>query len=387
MDFQCWGISHKSTSLEVREKFALNKEEIDKTIASLKLRGAFNNGILLSTCNRTEFYSFCQRAQIKKIDKLLIDSLNSNFALRKNDQYLFSGQDAFIHLLKVMTGIDSMIVGEPDIFGQAKKSFLNSKSLGFLNSELDGIFTGAIKLSKSLRTEAKLSKNPVSIASVVFDEISADSQKVLIIGAGDVGKALTIRLVKKNIKVHVFNRTKKKIADIETNPLSEIKKYTLDADNIVIAASSKKPFLKFENLERNKNKLKIFDLAIPRNLQESINKHPNISLVSLDELSAKIAKNLEGRNTEVSKAETLISEFAAQEFAALKNKKASDVKQKNLRGKLSKIKKIALENAEKNIKRGMPQKEVMKKLADEINAKDSYQISKIIEEISRSTRR
>ena len=387
MDFQCWGISHKSTSLEVREKFALNKEEIDKTIASLKLRGAFNNGILLSTCNRTEFYSFCQRAQIKKIDKLLIDSLNSNFALRKNDQYLFSGQDAFIHLLKVMTGIDSMIVGEPDIFGQAKKSFLNSKSLGFLNSELDGIFTGAIKLSKSLRTEAKLSKNPVSIASVVFDEISADSQKVLIIGAGDVGKALTIRLVKKNIKVHVFNRTKKKIADIETNPLSEIKKYTLDADNIVIAASSKKPFLKLENLKRNKNKLKIFDLAIPRNLQESINKHPNISLVSLDELSAKIAKNLEGRKTEVSKAETLISEFAAQEFAALKNKKASDVKQKNLRGKLSKIKKIALENAEKNIKRGMPQKEVIKKLADEINAKDSYQISKIIEEISRSTRR
>ena len=387
MDFQCWGISHKSTSLEVREKFALNKEEIDKTIASLKLRGAFNNGILLSTCNRTEFYSFCQRAQIKKIDKLLIDSLNSNFALRKNDQYLFSGQDAFIHLLKVMTGIDSMIVGEPDIFGQAKKSFLNSKSLGFLSSELEGIFTGAIKLSKSLRTEAKLSKNPVSIASVVFDEISADSQKVLIIGAGDVGKALTIRLVKKNIKVHVFNRTKKKIADIETNPLSEIKKYTLDADNIVIAASSKKPFLKLENLKRNKNKLKIFDLAIPRNLQESINIHPNISLVSLDELSAKIAKNLEGRKTEVSKAETLISEFAAQEFAALKNKKASDVKQKNLRGKLSKIKKIALENAEKNIKRGMPQKEVIKKLADEINAKDSYQISKIIEEISRSTRR
>ena len=387
MDFQCWGISHKSTSLEVREKFALNKEEIDKTIASLKLRGAFNNCILLSTCNRTEFYSFCQRAQIKKNDKLLIDSLNSNFALRKNDQYLFSEQDAFVHLLKVMTGIDSMIVGEPDIFGQAKKSFLNSKSLGFLNSELEGIFTGAIKLSKSLRTEAKLSKNPVSIASVVFDEISADSQKVLIIGAGDVGKALTIRLVKKNIKVHVFNRTKKKIADIETNPLSEIKKYTLDADNIVIAASSKKPFLKLENLQRNKNKLKIFDLAIPRNLQESTNVHPNISIVSLDELSTKIAKNLEGRKTEVSKAETLISEFAAQEFAALKNKKASDVKQKNLRGKLSKIKKIALENAEKNIKRGMPQKEVMKKLADEINAKDSYQISKIIEEISRSTRR
>ena len=387
MDFQCWGISHKSTSLEVREKFALNKEEIDKTIASLKLRGSFNNGILLSTCNRTEFYSFCQRAQIKKIDKLLIDSLNSNFALRKNDQYLFSGQDAFIHLLKVMTGIDSMIVGEPDIFGQAKKSFLNSKSLGFLNSELEGIFTGAIKLSKSLRTEAKLSKNPVSIASVVFDEISADSQKVLIIGAGDVGKALTIRLVKKKINVHVFNRTKKKIADIETNPLSEIKKYTLDADNIVIAASSKKPFLKLENLKRNKNKLKIFDLAIPRNLQESTNVHPNISIVSLDELSTKIAKNLEGRKTEVSKAETLISEFAAQEFAALKNKKASDVKQKNLRGKLSEIKKIALENAEKNIKRGMPQKEVIKKLADEINAKDSYQISKIIEEISRSTRR
>ena len=126
MDFQCWGISHKSTSLEIREKFAFNKDQIDEMLTILVTKSGFPGGIFLSTCNRTEFYTVCNRAEIKYFDKFLLSSTNNKFKIRKNDQYLFSGIDAFNHLLEVMTGIDSMIVGEPDIFGQVKKSFSNS---------------------------------------------------------------------------------------------------------------------------------------------------------------------------------------------------------------------------------------------------------------------
>ena len=163
MEFHCWGISHKSTSLEVREKFAFNKDEIDQIITKLITETPFSNGIFLSTCNRTEFYSFFE----KVIDKKL--------GVRKNDQFLFAGHEAFKHLLRVMTGIDSMIVGEPDIFGQVKKSLKNSQKHNFVNSELDDVFSKAIHLSKDIRTETNLSKNALSIASLVESEIQKNS--------------------------------------------------------------------------------------------------------------------------------------------------------------------------------------------------------------------
>ena len=191
MEFHCWGISHKSTSLEVREKFAFNKEKIDEIIAYLKSHTPFDNGIFLSTCNRTEFYSFCKRTDIKVFDAYLENLTGKNIHLRKNDQYLFSNNEAFKHLLRVMTGIDSMIVGEPDIFGQVKKSFQNSKEFQYLDTDLEIIFNRAINFSKEIRSETELSKNPLSIDSLVESKIlELEKKSILIIGGGDVGRAL-----------------------------------------------------------------------------------------------------------------------------------------------------------------------------------------------------
>ena len=175
MEFHCWGISHKSTSLEVREKFAFNKDEIDQIIRKLINETPFLNGIFLSTCNRTEFYSICSRTDIKKFDLYVEKLIDKKLGVRKNDQFLFSGYEAFKHLLRVMTGIDSMIVGEPDIFGQVKKSLKNSQKHKFVNSELDNVFSKAIYLSKDIRTETNLSKNPLSIASLVESEIQKNN--------------------------------------------------------------------------------------------------------------------------------------------------------------------------------------------------------------------
>ena len=139
MDFQCWGISHKSTSLEIREKFAFNKDQINEMLSILKSKSSFRGGIFLSTCNRTEFYAISERSKIKHFDNFLLASTKSNkFEIRKNDQYLFSGIDAFNHLLEVMTGIDSMIVGEPDIFGQVKNLF-KFKNFSFMTEDIESI--------------------------------------------------------------------------------------------------------------------------------------------------------------------------------------------------------------------------------------------------------
>ena len=258
MEFHCWGISHKSTSLEVREKFAFNKEKIDEILANLKGITPFDNGVFLSTCNRTEFYSFCKRTQIKDFDTFLERLTGRDINLRKNDQYLFSNNDAFKHLLRVMTGIDSMIVGEPDIFGQVKKSFQNSKTFNYLDSELEVIFSRAISLTKEIRSDTQLSKNPLSIASLVENKILETEQKpVLVIGAGDVGKALIKRLNDKGYEISLYNRSDIVVEGIKSKSLDCVSKDINSFEIVVVAAASETPF--FDENHLNKNHCLIFD--------------------------------------------------------------------------------------------------------------------------------
>lgn len=378
MEFHCWGISHKSTSLEVREKFAFNKEKIDEIIANLKSLTPFDNGIFLSTCNRTEFYSFCKRTDIKVFDQYLENLTGKNINLRKNDQYLFSNNDAFKHLLRVMTGIDSMIVGEPDIFGQVKKSFQNSKEFLYLGSELEIVFNRAINLSKDIRSETELSKNPLSIASLVESKIlELEKNPILIIGGGDVGRALIKRLNERNYQLKLFNRSEITIENIKSNPLKELDSNISDFQIIVIAASADSPLFDLNNLSDN---AVIFDLAIPRNISEEQKNSKGISILTLDEISEMVKANLKGREEAVKLAEDLITTNADNEFSKLKNRKNINNVQKKFHLEQSQIKDIAVENALKKLKDGTKPEDIIEGLAEEIASKNAFHVSKILDQ-------
>ena len=377
MEFHCWGISHKSTSLEVREKFAFNKEKIDEIIANLKSLTPFDNGIFLSTCNRTEFYSFCKRTDIKVFDQYLENLTGKNINLRKNDQYLFSNNDAFKHLLRVMTGIDSMIIGEPDIFGQVKKSFQNSKEFFYLGSELEIIFNRAINLSKDIRSETQLSKNPLSIASLVESKIlELEKKPILIIGGGDVGRALIKRLNERNYQLKLFNRSEITIENIKSNPLKELDSNISDFQIIVIAASADSPLFDLNNLSDD---AVIFDLAIPRNISEEQKNSMGISILTLDEISEMVKANLKGREEAVKLAENLITTNADSEFSKLKNRKNINNVQKKFHQEQSQIKDNAVENALKKLKDGSKPEDIIEGLAEEIASKNAFHVSKILD--------
>jgi len=378
MEFHCWGISHKSTSLEVREKFAFNKEKIDEIIANLKSLTPFDNGIFLSTCNRTEFYSFCKRTDIKVFDQYLENLTGKNINLRKNDQYLFSNNDAFKHLLRVMTGIDSMIVGEPDIFGQVKKSFQNSKEFLYLGSELEIVFNRAINLSKDIRSETQLSKNPLSIASLVESKIlELEKKPILIIGGGDVGRALIKRLNERNYQLKLFNRSEITIENIKSNPLKELDSNISDFQIIVIAASADSPLFDLNNLSDD---AVIFDLAIPRNISEEQKNSMGISILTLDEISEMVKANLKGREEAVKLAEDLITTNADSEFSKLKNRKNINNVQKKFHQEQSQIKDNAVENALKKLKDGSKPEDIIEGLAEEIASKNAFHVSKILDQ-------
>ena len=379
MEFHCWGISHKSTSLEVREKFAFNKEKIDEIIANLKLITPFDNGVFLSTCNRTEFYSFCKRTEIKNFDTFLERLTGRDINLRKNDQYLFSNNDAFKHLLRVMTGIDSMIVGEPDIFGQVKKSFQNSKTFNYLDSELEVIFSRAISLTKEIRSNTQLSKNPLSIASLVENKILETKQKpVLVIGAGDVGKALIKRLKDKDYDISLYNRSDIEVEGIQSKSLERVKKDIKDYQIVVVAAASENPF--FDENDLSSDDSLIFDLAIPRNLPQELKDCINLNVLTLDELSGMVNENLKGRKIAVKEAEEFISTNSDQEFAKLRNRKNINNVQKRFHEEQSIIKENAIDNALKKLSDDNNVEEIIEELADEIASKNAFHVSKILDE-------
>ena len=379
MEFHCWGISHKSTSLEVREKFAFNKDKIDEILAKLKTLTAFDNGIFLSTCNRTEFYSFCPRIEIKKFDAHLEHILGRGLEVRKNDQYLFSDNDAFAHLLRVMTGIDSMIVGEPDIFGQVKKAYENSRSFGYLNSNLDSIFSKSINITKEIRSATNLSKNPVSIASLVENIILKEGHSpVLIIGAGDVGKPLLKRLIANGYEVALFNRSKVEVDGIKSNPLSKLTKNINEFKTIVVAAPSDKEFFGSKDFKTSEDRL-IFDLAIPRNLDGSLNNLKNFKLLTLDEISMMVEENIKGRKDSVAQAEEIIEKNSEIEFRKIKNKKNIDLKQKEFRESLTETRDEAVNKAKKRILKGDDIENIIDDLASEISSKNAFQVSKILD--------
>ena len=384
MELHCWGISHKSTSLEVREKFAFNKKEIDEVLTNLKMTNTFDNGILLSTCNRTEFYSVCLRSEIKNFEKVVSKILNKFENLRKNDQYLYAGTDAFKHSLKVMTGIDSMIIGEPDIFGQVKKSLNNSRSMGFLNAELENTFNNAIRFSKLIRTETDLSKNPLSISTIVEGFISEEDaiNSVLVIGGGDVSRKLVPKLIKKGKEVFLLNRSNVEISGIKSDSLSKIKTYVKKSDAVVIVASSSKNFIEEDFLSKIQKNILVFDLAIPRNISFKIPKNKNVTVITLDELGEMLKKNEDTRKEEVNAAKEIIKLNADKEFRKLKNKQMMGRNQKEARGKIFNAKTEALKKAKSSLKKGIDVQKVLEELANEIASKNAHELSKIIDDPS-----
>ena len=277
-----------------------------------------------------------------------------------------------------MTGIDSMIVGEPDIFGQVKKSFQNSKEFLYLGSDLEIVFNRAINLSKDIRSETELSKNPLSIASLVESKIlELEKKPILIIGGGDVGRALIKRLNERNYQLKLFNRSEITIENIKSNPLKELDSNISDFQIIVIAASADSPLFDLNNLSDDAI---IFDLAIPRNITEEQKNSKGISILTLDEISEMVKANLKGREEAVKLAEDLITTNADSEFSKLKNRKNINNVQKKFHQEQSQIKDNAVENALKKLKDGSKPEDIIEGLAEEIASKNAFHVSKILDQ-------
>ncbi|TCC79340.1 glutamyl-tRNA reductase [Citrobacter braakii] len=337
------GINHKTAPVSLRERVTFSPDTLDQALDSLLAQPMVQGGVVLSTCNRTELYlSVEEQDNLQEaLVRWLCDYHNLNEEDLRNSLYWHQDNDAVSHLMRVASGLDSLVLGEPQILGQVKKAFADSQK-GHLNaSALERMFQKSFSVAKRVRTETDIGASAVSVAFAactlarqIFESLSTVT--VLLVGAGE-----TIELVARHLREHqvkkmiIANRTRERaqvLADevgAEVISLSDIDARLQDADIIISSTASPLPIIGKGMVERALKKRRnqpmlLVDIAVPRDVEPEVGKLSNAYLYSVDDLQSIISHNLAQRKAAAVEAETIVAQETSEFMAWLRAQGASE---------------------------------------------------------------
>lgn len=325
-------INHKTSPIEVREAFHLSRDEIINFIPILK-ESLFTQGIILSTCNRTEIFGLPKSNDIScnNIIEHIINYKNSH-GIRADHFKEYFSRNAVKHLLSVASGIDSLILGDSQILGQVKEAFQLSEDHNFSGTVMRRIIDTSIRVGKRAIHETELGKGAVTVsyaAVQIIEKIFTDlsTKKALIIGAGETGELAAIHLYDRGVEnISISNRTVERAKLLaekisgKTIPFDEIKNQLFQFDIIVSATSSEEFIVDFDDVKtamkkRRHNPIVITDIAIPRDVNPKVKKLDNVFYNDIDSLHIIIDENLRKRKIAVPIVEKIIREEMSNLFA------------------------------------------------------------------------
>ncbi len=320
------GLSHKSASLHIREKFALDQEECKQISKSLILKEHIEEVVILSTCNRTEVYfkanKCCPENAFNTISKELRKHAKVGEEAEKHF-YTHQFDDAILHLFRVVSSLESMVLGEYQIVSQIKEAFSNSTKNRTVGKVLKRLFNKALETGKTVRTNTEMSTGAFSVSYAAVEkcnELFGDIQnkKILLIGAGETGELVVKNFYKKGCSnITVTNRTIKKAEELARHykgkalPYSDVVTGIREAEIIVSSVSSKKPILNAELIAPaiiEQSQKVMIDLGVPRNIDNDIASLTGVSLINIDDLKEVVQNNLDKKQAYVSVAEKIIAE-------------------------------------------------------------------------------
>ncbi|MGI2039928.1 glutamyl-tRNA reductase [Shewanella frigidimarina] len=322
------GINHKTATVDLREKVAFSPDRIHDAMKSLASRTRTGEAVIVSTCNRTELY--CNNAEKEDI----IEWLEDYHGLDHNDLmpciYAYEEQVAVKHLMRVASGLDSLVLGEPQILGQVKQAFVKAKEAGTIALTIDRLFQNTFSVAKKVRTDTEIGAAAVSVAFAavsmakhIFSSLS--TTKVLLIGAGE-----TIELVAKHLKDNgvasmvVANRTIERAQAMceEFNAtaitLEQIPDFLPKADIVISSTASPLPILGKGMVEkalkqRRHQPMLLVDIAVPRDIEAEVGELDDAFLYTVDDLHSIIEQNMASRKEAAEQAE-LITEDQSHLF-------------------------------------------------------------------------
>ncbi|MCF6346382.1 MAG: glutamyl-tRNA reductase [Thiomicrorhabdus sp.] len=381
------GVNHETTPVDIRETVSFTSERAHLAIAELKTLSLISECIILSTCNRTEIYCILKE---NKSQQDIQDWLHTFFGLEHSTltPYLYAHHDldAVKHIMRVSSGLNSLVLGEPQIFGQIKDAYNAARKSNSINRTLESLFQHIFKTVKQVRTDTAIGSSPVSVAfSAValskqfFGDLS--KQTALLLGAGE-----TIELVARHLKeakignLTIANRTLERAHNLAESvggyaiQLDEIDNHLHEADIVIGSTGSTTAILKQTQVKQALKKRKntpmfMVDIAVPRDIEASIGKLENVYLYTVDDLQEIIESNKASRQTAALEAEEIIELQANNFMAQLKATQQVNPLIKEYRQHAMALKKDALDHALHQLELGGKPEEIIKTLANQLTNK------------------
>tara|TARA_R110002072_G_scaffold36181_2_gene106597 strand:- start:43997 stop:45355 length:1359 start_codon:yes stop_codon:yes gene_type:complete len=390
MNLIALGISHKSAAVEVRERVAFAPEQVGEALTDACNVAQLDEVVILSTCNRTELYAIVpQGIGLAEKAQDLIDWMANYHHLSAAElrQYAYrhEGGQAVRHLVQVASGLDSMVLGEPQIFGQLKSAYAVATESGTVASELGRLFPRVFSVAKQVRTDTAIGENPVSVAYAAVDlagHIFSDLGRcnALLVGAGETIELVARHLIGAGVcKIVIANRTLGRARELaqkfgaEAVLLAEIPKQLSDADIVITSTASQLPILGKGAVEQALKKRKhrpflMVDIAVPRDIESQVGELPDVYLYSVDDLRDIVDKNLRSRTTEARKADLIIDEGVRLYLAEVRSLGAVDAV-KEYRNMAEQLRERELQRAQRALARGEDPQEILAQLARAITNK------------------
>ncbi len=391
------GINHNTANIDFRERVAFPPEKVADAIARATALPALDEVVIVSTCNRTELYAQVDLGEgvgvevdaglddsvLREQELRLLDWLSQYHGLDRAEvqrcTYFHWQQDVVRHLMRVACGLDSMVLGEPQILGQIKSAYAVSKELGVVSGTLGRAFQEAFTIAKQVRTDTAIGENPVSVAYAavtlaeqIFSNLA--SLNALLIGAGRTIELVARHLTDKGLKhIVVANRTLQNAVELGEKfgatgvLLADIPEQLVKADIVVSSTNSQLPLLGKGAVEsaikrRRHKPMLLVDLAVPRDIEPQVGEIADAYLYSVDDIRDVIEDNVKSRTEAAAQASSIIERGVQEYQRRLRSLNAVDTL-RAFREKAEQQRDREVEKALRALEKGEPPAQVVEALA------------------------
>lgn len=317
-DFTAIGMNHWSAPVSIRERFSLNEARKQALYEEAKSLG-INQLIIISTCNRTELFSY--NAETSVLIELLIKYSFGTENEFEEHGFTSLGEDAVRHLFEVAIGLDAQILGDLQIIKQVKESYENAKTAQMVDSQFHRLMQIVFKSHKRVRKETDLGMGAASVASAAVQFAqhhfrNFSEKHVVLVGTGKMGKITCKNLINLGVKkITLVNRSTEKaerlahLFDVEYASIDDLTQVLSTADLVIAATGAQKPVINFSHLSQigtKGSKRFYIDLSVPRNIDEDVKHHPEIVLINMDDLQNSMDQTYAKRKASVPLANQII---------------------------------------------------------------------------------
>jgi len=376
------GINHKTASVELREKVAFSPEQLSNALSQLASSEQFKETVIVSTCNRTELYCSLEHSNSQALLKWLADFHCIDTEQLEDNVYIHQNQDAINHLMRVACGLDSLVLGEPQILGQIKQSYNSAKQHDCVLPTFERLFQKTFSVAKQVRTETDIGASAVSVAYAAVNLAKhiygqLDKTKVLLIGAGETIELVARHLYQQHPKaITVANRTieraKNLAEEVEADVISlaQLPEKLHVADIVISSTASTLPIIGKgmveQALKQRRYKPMLFvDIAVPRDIESQVGELDAAYLYSVDDLQAIVNENMASREQAAEQAQEIILQ-KTHEFAKWQRSQGSIDVIRQYRDSAQEVKTELVEKAVNQLQSGKSAEKVLLELANKL---------------------